>query len=81
MHKFNPGKRRMLGDPKTFFFENPDEIISEAGVKTAEVVSDIGCGTSLFTIPLSKYHLPFLALMPFRKSAMTDGGPLMDEIQ
>ena len=55
MHKFDPRKREILDDPKRFFFENPDKIISEAGVKTGYIVADIGCGTGFFTIPLARY--------------------------
>jgi len=35
--------------------ENPETILSEAGVKPGEVVADIGCGTGYFTIPLAKH--------------------------
>lgn len=55
MHKFDPRKRSVLDDPKRFLFENPDKILSEAGVKPGEVVADIGCGTGFFTLPLAKY--------------------------
>ena len=55
MHKFDPRKREILDDPKRFFFENPDKIISEADVKTGYIVADIGCGTGFFTIPLARY--------------------------
>jgi len=54
MHKFNPRKRALLDDPKRLFFENPDVILSEAGVKSGEVVADIGCGTGFFTTPLAR---------------------------
>jgi hypothetical protein len=36
MHKFDQRKREILDDPKRFFFENPDKIISEAGLKPGE---------------------------------------------
>ena len=55
MHKFDPRKRDFLDDPKRFFFENPDLILSEATVQPGQVVADIGCGTGFFTIPLAKY--------------------------
>jgi ubiquinone/menaquinone biosynthesis C-methylase UbiE len=55
MHKFDPRKRNFLDDPQRLFFENPDVILSEAGVKPGQVVADIGCGTGFFTIPLAKY--------------------------
>lgn len=55
MYKFDPRKRSVLDDPKRFLFENPDKILSEAGVKPGEVVADIGCGTGFFTLPLAKY--------------------------
>ncbi len=55
MHKFDPRKRAILDDPKRFFFQNPDAILSGAGVQPGQVVADIGCGTGFFTIPLAKY--------------------------
>jgi ubiquinone/menaquinone biosynthesis C-methylase UbiE len=55
MHKFNPRKRVLLDDPKRLFFENPDAILSEAGVESGEVVADIGCGIGFFTLPLARY--------------------------
>ncbi len=55
MHKFDPRKRAFLDDPKRLFFENPEVILSEAGVKPGEVVADIGCGTGFFTIPLARH--------------------------
>jgi ubiquinone/menaquinone biosynthesis C-methylase UbiE len=55
VHKFDPRKRAYLDDPKRFFFENPDAILSEAGVKPGQVAADIGCGTGFFTVPLAKY--------------------------
>ncbi len=54
MHKFDPRKRAVLDDPKRFYFENPDAILSGTGVKPGQVVADIGCGTGFFTIPLAK---------------------------
>ena len=55
MHKFDPRKRSLLDGPKRLFFENPDEILSEAGVKLGDVVADIGCGTGFFSLPLAKF--------------------------
>ncbi len=55
MHKFNPRKRALLDDPKRLFFENPDAILSEAGVKSGEFVADIGCGIGFFTLPLARF--------------------------
>jgi ubiquinone/menaquinone biosynthesis C-methylase UbiE len=54
MHKFNPRKRALLDDPKRLFFENPDAILFEAGVKPGDVAADIGCGTGFFTLPLAR---------------------------
>ena len=53
MRKFDPRKRSILDDPKRFLFENPDAILSEIGVKSGQVVADIGCGTGFFTLPLA----------------------------
>jgi ubiquinone/menaquinone biosynthesis C-methylase UbiE len=55
MPKFDPRKRALLDDPKRLFFQNPEAILSEAGVKPGEVVADIGCGTGFFTIPLARH--------------------------
>jgi ubiquinone/menaquinone biosynthesis C-methylase UbiE len=55
VHKFDARKRAILDDPKRFFFENPDAILSEAGVKSGQAVADIGCGTGFFTLPLARY--------------------------
>ncbi len=55
MHKFNPRKRALLDDPKRLFFENPDAILSEAGVESGDVVVDIGCGIGFFTLPLARF--------------------------
>jgi ubiquinone/menaquinone biosynthesis C-methylase UbiE len=55
MHKFNPRKRALLDDPKRLFFENPDAILSEAGVKSGQAVADIGCGIGFFTLPLARF--------------------------
>lgn len=55
MHKFDPRERSRLDDPKRFFFENPDAILSEAEVKPGQVVADVGCGTGFFTLPLARY--------------------------
>ena len=49
MHKFDPRKRSVLDDPKRFLFENPDKVLTEDGVKPAEVVADIGEGCVLWT--------------------------------
>jgi len=37
MHKFDPRKRSLWDDQKRFFFKNPNEILSEAGVKPGDV--------------------------------------------
>jgi len=55
MYKFDPRKRDFLDDPRRPFFENPDAILSEAGVKPGQVVADIGCGTGFLTIPLARH--------------------------
>jgi predicted methyltransferase len=54
VHKFDPRKRPVLDAPERFLFENPDAILSVAGVKPGEVVADIGCGAGFFTLPLAK---------------------------
>jgi len=41
VHKFDSRKRGILDDPKRFFFEDPDEILSEANVKPREIFSEI----------------------------------------
>lgn len=53
MHKFDPRKRSILDDPKRFLFQNPDSILSEIGVKSGQIVADIGCGTGFFSLPLA----------------------------
>ena len=55
MHKLDSRKRDFLDDPKRLFFENPDLILSEVGVRPGKVVADIGWGTGFFTFPLAKY--------------------------
>jgi ubiquinone/menaquinone biosynthesis C-methylase UbiE len=53
MFKFDPRKPKILDDPKRLSFENPNVILSEAGVKPGDVAADIGCGTGFFTFPLA----------------------------
>jgi len=53
MFKFDLIKREILNGPKRLSFENPNVILSEAGVKPGDIAADIGCGTGFFTLPLA----------------------------
>jgi ubiquinone/menaquinone biosynthesis C-methylase UbiE len=53
MFKSDPRKSKILDDPQRPSFENPNVILSGAGVKPGDVTADIGCGTGFFTLPLA----------------------------
>jgi ubiquinone/menaquinone biosynthesis C-methylase UbiE len=49
MYTFEPRNRTLLDDPKRLFFQNPDLILSEAGLKPGQG-ADIGCGMDFLAV-------------------------------
>lgn len=54
-HKvFDPKKIRVLESKERRSYLNPKEIMSLLNLKPTNLVADLGCGSGVFTIPLSK---------------------------
>lgn len=52
--KFDPKKLAKLNDPQRLERENPDLIWDALGLKSPQVVVDIGAGTGFFAVPFSR---------------------------
>ncbi|MCL4558621.1 MAG: methyltransferase domain-containing protein [Deltaproteobacteria bacterium] len=53
MHKFDPTRAHDLDNPQRREHEQPDKILSAAGIKQGMVVADVGCGTGFYTMSAS----------------------------
>ncbi|MCL4477785.1 MAG: class I SAM-dependent methyltransferase [Deltaproteobacteria bacterium] len=54
MHKFDPSHAHTLNNPQRLEHENPELILTAAGVRQDMFVVEIGSGAGFYTIPLSK---------------------------
>lgn len=52
-HLFDPKKIEVLEQEDRKTWQNPEEIIEKVDIKPDFIAADIGCGSGVFTIPLS----------------------------
>ena len=51
---FNPEKIHILESEKRRQYLNPEQILSFLDLQPNNIVADLGCGSGVFTIPISK---------------------------
>ncbi|MBP2662095.1 MAG: methylase involved in ubiquinone/menaquinone biosynthesis [Firmicutes bacterium] len=54
-HKFNPNKAETLDSPLRTWMLPPSQILADLAPGLEEIWADIGCGTGVYTLPLSKH--------------------------
>ncbi len=55
---FDPANKHKLWDEERFKILPPIEILKEIGLKSGDVIVDVGCGNGYFTIPASEIVRP-----------------------